>query len=185
MSSKNAVRIADLEGPALTKAVRIWAELNGHEVPARGAVPMALVVQAVTSGATIDPEALETGTTYVLTDKDGKAHKVRGTSGKATLDGLAERIGLAPEEVATVTRDGALFALPRRASGPAVAPWTVTYRDEEGGTATAPYVGNRGRLSVYEVAATVEVHPARIVSVARDGVVWAPEVTFKFVKVEG
>lgn len=176
------VPISDLTGAALTKAVRMWAKHNGHAVADRGAVSPDLILKAGLSGATVDPALLETSTVYVLTDKAGKAYTVRGRQGKATLDGLAESVGLDPEAVASVTRDGALFALPRRASSEGVAPWNVTYRAEDGTKARARYTSGRGRLNVANVAVALKIKPEAIVSVERDGVRYGVEVTYRFTK---
>lgn len=177
------VPISALSGADLTKAVRMWAKANGHTVADRGAVSPDLILKAGLSGAKVDPAAFDTSTVYVLTDTGGNAHTVRGPRGKATLDGLAEHIGLDPEDVANVTKDGELFALPRRASAVAVAPWNVTYRDEDGAKAYARYLSEgRGRLSLTALAVALKVRPDAILSVERDGVRYGVEATYRLVK---
>lgn len=175
------VPIADLDGADLTRAVRAWARDNGHKVSDRGAVPPSLVAKAVMSGATVDPSTLDDRTRYVLTDTDGNAHVVVGPKGKATLDGLAESIGLTPDEVANVTRNGELWELPRRASA-AVAPWVVRCYDEETReTFDVEFVSSsRGRLSPAAVAVHCGVPVRNIVSATRDGRVLLLEATYRF-----
>lgn len=175
------VPLADLDGADLTRAVRQWARDNGHKVSDRGAVPPALVAKAVVSGATVDPRTLDDRTRYVLTDTDGAAHVVVGPKGKATLDGLAESIGLAPEDVATVTRNGELWSLPRRASA-AVAPWVIRCYDEDTRTTfDLEYVSaSRGRLNPAAVAVHCGVPVRNLVSASRDGRVLLLEATYRF-----
>lgn len=177
----NLVPIADLEGADLTRAVRAWARDNGHKVSDRGAVPPSLVAKAVMSGATVDPATLDDRTRYVLTDTDGNEHVVVGPKGKATLDGLAESIGLTPEEVAAVTRNGELWELPRRASV-AVAPWVIRCYDEETRTTfDVEYVSqSRGRLNPAAVAVACGVPVRNLVSATRDGRVLLLEATYRF-----
>lgn len=178
---RNLVPLADLEGADLTRAVRQWARDNGHKVSDRGAVPPSLVAKAVMSGAQVDPATLDDRTRYVLTDLDGAAHVVVGPKGKATLDGLAESIGLVPEDVATVTRNGELWELPRRASV-AVAPWIVRCYDEDTRTTfDVEYVSqSRGRLNPAAVAVHCGVPVRNIVSASRDGRVLLLEATYRF-----
>lgn len=177
----NLVPIADLEGADLTRAVRAWARDNGHKVSDRGAVPPSLVAKAVMSGATVDPATLDDRTRYVLTDTDGNEHVVVGPKGKATLDGLAESIGLTPEEVAAVTRNGELWELPRRASV-AVAPWVIRCYDEDTRTTfDVEYVSqSRGRLNPSAVAVHCGVPVRNIVSATRDGRILLLEATYRF-----
>ena len=175
------VPIADLDGADLTRAVRAWARDNGHKVSDRGAVPPSLVAKAVMSGATVDPTTLDDRTRYVLTDTDGAAHVVVGPKGKATLDGLAESIGLTPEEVASVTRNGELWELPRRASV-AVAPWVIRCYDEESRTTfDVDYVSqSRGRLNPAAVAVHCGVPVRNLFSASRDGRILLLEATYRF-----
>lgn len=177
----NLVPLSDLEGADLTRAVRAWARANGHKVSDRGAVPPSLVAKAVMSGATVDPATLDDRTRYVLTDTDGNAHVVVGPKGKATLDGLAESIGLTPDDVATVTRNGELWSLPRRASV-AAAPWVVRCYDEDTRTTfDVEYVStSRGRLNPSAVAVHCGVPVRNIVSATRDGRVLLLEATYRF-----
>lgn len=176
----NLVPLADLDGADLTRAVRMWARDNGHKVSDRGAVPPSLVAKAVMSGATVDPRTLDDRTRYVLTDTDGAAHVVVGPKGKATLDGLAESIGIAPEDVANVTRNGELWELPRRATV-AVAPWVIRCYDESGKTIEVEYVStSRGRLNPAAVAVHCKVPVRNIISATRDGRVLLLEATYRF-----
>lgn len=173
------VPLTSLTGSALTKAIRAWAVENGHEVPARGALPMNVIMAASTSGAMVDPSAFDARTVYVLTAKDGKAYTVTGPRGKATLDGLAESVGLDPEHVQSCTKDGELFALPRRASGTAPAPWTVRTRDGKAFQFTA---STRGKASPAEVAVACGIPVERIESMSRDGSRYLVEVTYRFTR---
>lgn len=177
----NLVPLADLDGADLTRAVRQWARDNGHKVSDRGAVPPSLVAKAVMSGATVDPRTLDDRTRYVLTDTDGAAHVVVGPKGKATLDGLAEAIGLTPDEVASVTRNGELWELPRRASV-AVAPWVIRCYDEDTRTTfDVEYVSqSRGRLNPGAVAVHCGVPVRNLVSATRDGRILLLEATYRF-----
>lgn len=177
----NLVPLADLDGADLTRAVRLWARANGHKVSDRGAVPPSLVAKAVMSGATVDPRTLDDRTRYVLTDTDGNAHVVVGPKGKATLDGLAESIGLTPDEVASVTRNGELWELPRRATA-AVAPWVIRCHDGDTGTTyEVEYVStSRGRLNPAAVAVAIGIPVSSIVSATRDGRVLLLEATYRF-----
>lgn len=173
------VPLTSLTGPALTKAIRAWAVDNGHEVPARGALPMSVVMAASASGAMVDPTAFDTRTVYVLTTKDGKAYTVTGPRGKATLDGLAESVSLDPDQVQSVTKDGELFALPRRQSGTAPAPWIVRTRDGKKFTFTAT---TRGKASPAEVATACGIPLERLESMERDGNRYLVEVTYRFTR---
>lgn len=177
----NLVPLSDLDGADLTRAVRQWARENGHKVSDRGAVPPSLVAKAVMSGATVDPRTLDDRTRYVLTDTGGNSHVVVGPKGKATLDGLAEFIGLDPADVANVTRNGELWELPRRATA-AVAPWIVRcYDDESDKTFDVEYVStSRGRLSPAAVAVHCGVPVRNIISATRDGRVLLLEATYRF-----
>lgn len=177
----NLVPLADLDGADLTRAVRQWARDNGHKVSDRGAVPPSLVAKAVMSGATVDPRTLDDRTRYVLTDTDGAAHVVVGPKGKATLDGLAEAIGLTPDDVASVTRNGELWELPRRATA-AVAPWSIRCYDEDTRTTfDVDYVSqSRGRLNPAAVAVHCGVPVRNLVSATRDGRVLLLEATYRF-----
>lgn len=182
-NGKQFVSITDLSGRALTQAVRMWASENGITVSDRGAVSPDVMMQAITSGATFDPALFETRTVYVLTTADGTAYKITGPKGKATLDGLAESVGLDPAQVANVTRDGALWTLPRRQAGQTVAPWTVTYRDGDG-TASAEYTQTtRGRLSIEAVAVALKVRQTDILSVVRGADRYVPEWSARLVRV--
>lgn len=166
------VPLASLKGADLTKAVRAWAVDNGYPVADRGAIAPEITAAAVIANPDVPapkvpakraPAAPKVPNVYDVHAADGAVITVEGGRGKCTLDRLAERAGVAVEDIVKVERAGATVDVPRRAGGPVTEPWTVLMRDGS----TFDYYHGRGRLNVAKVADALGIKPTDIVEVRK------------------
>lgn len=166
------VPLASLTGSDLTRAVRSWALDNGYPVADRGAIAPEITAAAVIANPNVPapkvpakraPAAPKVPNVYDVHTHEGAVYTVEGGRGKCTLDRLAERAGVAIEDIAKVERAGAPVNVPRRASGPVTEPWQVLMRDGS----KFDYYHGRGRLNVAKVADALGVKPTDIVEVRK------------------
>lgn len=167
------VPLDTLTGPDLTKAIRAWAVDNGLPVGLKGAIAPEVslaaykanpLVPAPTVKAKRAPAAPKVPNVFDVHCKDGAVYTVAPGQGKSTIERLAEKCGVAVDEIDHVTKNGEVVNVPNRQSAPVADPWLVELTNGQ----TREYrPATRGRMNVAKCANELGIKATSIKSVSR------------------